>query len=115
MRREIGKKGESAAKTYLLKMGLFFVAANWRCGKKEIDLIFKNTKGLFIFIEVKTRKLQKNMLPPFYQKQNKHIKRAAIAYCLQNKIALEKIRGDLIFIEYQETQARLSHFADIWR
>ena len=49
-----GKLGERAAKKYLQKQGLKFLAANFRSGRGEIDLIFRDGDDL-VFVEVKTR------------------------------------------------------------
>lgn len=50
-----GKQGEHAARSYLEKQGLTFVAANFRCQRGEIDLIMKDGDTL-VFVEVKKRK-----------------------------------------------------------
>ena len=49
-----GIQGETAAKDYLTKKGLSFLAANFRSKRGEIDLVFRESKCL-VFVEVKTR------------------------------------------------------------
>src|ERR1700689_5984530 len=49
-----GELGERAAKKYLQKQGLKFLAANFRSARGEIDLIFRDDDCL-AFVEVKTR------------------------------------------------------------
>ena len=49
-----GELGERAAKTFLQKQGLKFLAANFRSEHGEIDLIFRDGDCL-VFAEVKTR------------------------------------------------------------
>jgi len=49
-----GELGERAAKKYLQGQGLKFLAANFRSGRGEIDLIFRDG-GCLVFAEVKTR------------------------------------------------------------
>ena len=49
-----GELGERAAKQFLRRHGLKFLAANFRSGRGEIDLIFRDDDCL-AFIEVKTR------------------------------------------------------------
>jgi putative endonuclease len=49
-----GELGEHAAKKFLQKRGLKFLAANFRSDHGEIDLIFRDGDGL-VFAEVKTR------------------------------------------------------------
>ena len=49
-----GTLGELAAKRHLQKLGLKFLAANFKSKRGEIDLIFRDGEVL-VFIEVKTR------------------------------------------------------------
>ena len=49
-----GKLGERAAKKFLRRQGLKFLAANFRSQRGEIDLIFRDGDCL-AFVEVKTR------------------------------------------------------------
>jgi len=49
-----GELGERAAKNHLQKLGLKFLAANFRSKHGEIDLIFRDEDCL-VFTEVKTR------------------------------------------------------------
>jgi len=49
-----GELGERAVKKYLQGQGLKFLAANFRSGRGEIDLIFRDGDCL-VFAEVKTR------------------------------------------------------------
>ena len=51
---DLGRKGESLAKTFLEEQGYEILDENWTHRKCEIDLVaFKN--GVIIFAEVKTR------------------------------------------------------------
>jgi putative endonuclease len=49
-----GKLGEAAAKTFLRRAGLKFLAANFRGQHGEIDLVFRDGDCL-VFVEVKAR------------------------------------------------------------
>lgn len=49
-----GVVGERAAKKHLQKLGLKFLAANFRSQRGEIDLIFRDSDCL-VFVEVKSR------------------------------------------------------------
>lgn len=51
----IGKEAELKAADFLLLKGYVFQTANFRYGKGEIDLIFKDGEVL-VFVEVKARK-----------------------------------------------------------
>jgi putative endonuclease len=51
---ELGRKGESLAKTFLEGLGYEILDENWTHGKCEVDLvIYKDSK--IIFVEVKAR------------------------------------------------------------
>lgn len=51
---ELGCMGEEWATNYLLKKGYNVLHRNWRCGKKELDIVTE-FQGVLIVIEVKTR------------------------------------------------------------
>jgi putative endonuclease len=51
---DLGRKGESHAKTFLEGLGYKILDENWTHGKAEIDLIAYRDK-VIIFAEVKTR------------------------------------------------------------
>ena len=51
---DLGRKGESLAKTFLESLGYEILDENWTHGKAEIDLIVYKDK-VIIFTEVKTR------------------------------------------------------------
>ena len=62
-RMRLGRAGEQAAFEYLKKeKGLVFVTKNWRCGHREIDLIFE-TKDFLRIVEVRTLSSSKNIQP----------------------------------------------------
>ena len=49
-----GRLGELAARKHLRRLGLRLLTANFRSGRGEIDLVFREDACL-IFVEVKTR------------------------------------------------------------
>lgn len=49
-----GALGEATARRHLEGRGLRFLAANFRCPRGEIDLVFRDG-GCLVFVEVKTR------------------------------------------------------------
>jgi putative endonuclease len=51
---DLGRKGESLAKTFLEGLGYEILDENWTHGKCEVDLIVYKD-GIIIFAEVKTR------------------------------------------------------------
>lgn len=54
-RRATGQQGEALAQAYLARRGYEVIAANWRCGEGELDLIMQNGDTL-VFVEVRTRR-----------------------------------------------------------
>ena len=51
---ELGRRGESLAKTFLESLGYEILDENWTHGKAEVDLIAYKDR-VIIFTEVKTR------------------------------------------------------------
>jgi putative endonuclease len=49
-----GELGERAAKKFLQKLGLKFLASNFRSDRGEVDLVFRDNDCL-VFVEVKSR------------------------------------------------------------
>lgn len=50
-----GKLGEDLAAEYLKKEGYTLLARNWGNKWGEIDLVVRNTSGVIVFVEVKTK------------------------------------------------------------
>lgn len=56
LQTQIAQLGEKAAEQFMTENGYLPVCKNWRTGRfAELDLIFQNRDGLFVFVEVKTR------------------------------------------------------------
>lgn len=110
---EIGTNGELLAVNFLKKLGYHIVETNWRCGKKEIDVIATNEQ-LLIFIEVKTRRSRRFGYPEEAVTLHKQyfLKSAAEDFCYLHGLALP-IRFDVISIQYlAEGQPEIVHFQD---
>lgn len=92
----IGAYGEQLAARYLRSDKYNIIAANYRAGTGEIDIIAEKKK-VICFIEVKTRK-EGGMFDPAeavdYHKQN-NIKSAASAYMTRYQVKKET-RFDII-------------------
>jgi putative endonuclease len=58
-KQRLGTLGESTARTILESKGMRFVEANWHCSIGELDLVMLEGDEL-VFIEVKTRRGEKN-------------------------------------------------------
>lgn len=78
---ERGRRGECAAKRHLRRLGLRFLAANYRSPHGEIDLIFKD-RSCLVFVEVKTRATGGWTRPEHAvdRKRRRRLSRAALDY-----------------------------------
>jgi putative endonuclease len=91
-----GELGERAAKKYLQKKGLKFLAANFRSKRGEIDLIFRDGDCL-AFIEVKTRSSEEWTRPAaaVNAERRRRLSQAALDYLRLLKNPPVKIRFDI--------------------
>jgi putative endonuclease len=92
-----GKLGERAAKNYLRKQGLKFLAANFRTARGEIDLIFRDCDCL-AFVEVKTRSSEEWGRPAaaVNAARRRRLSQAALDYLRRLKNPAVKIRFDIV-------------------
>lgn len=113
----LGRQGELIAEEYLLKNNYKIIAANYKSGYQEIDLITLYKKD-YVFIEVKTRLKNKESLVenPLAARQVKNLKKAILKYVAQNKLSLDRVHLDLIFILVNDNKncADLKHYRDIF-
>jgi putative endonuclease len=92
-----GELGERAAKKFLQKAGLKFLAANFRAERGEIDLVFREDDCL-IFIEVKTRSSEDWTRPAdaVNARKKKLLSQTALAYLKLLKNPPVKFRFDIV-------------------
>jgi putative endonuclease len=92
-----GELGERAAKKFLQKRGLKFLAANFRSGRGEIDLIFRDGDCL-AFIEVKTRSSENWSRPAaaVNAERRRRLSQCALDYLRRLKNPAVKIRFDIV-------------------
>ena len=112
-RRGKGVWGELVARRLLEAKGLQFEAANWRDGKCEIDLIFRDGPVL-VFVEVKSRSSDFFGSPGSFLdiRQEQRITRAAARYCEIHDHQWE-IRFDLVEILWRSyTEPEIKHHRD---
>ncbi len=98
LRNDIGKEGESVARSYLEKKGYHILNTNWHYHHYELDIVAVDGDCLVI-VEVKTRS-EDYLLSPEEAVDQKKIKRtvaAADAYVRYNNITLP-VRFDIITI-----------------
>jgi putative endonuclease len=92
-----GELGERAAKKFLQKQGLKFLAANFSSGRGEIDLIFRDEDCL-AFVEVKTRSSEDWTRPAAAVDARKRrlLSQTALDYLRRLKNPEVKIRFDIV-------------------
>lgn len=56
---DLGRRGEYLARRHYHRRGYHLVAANWRHGRGEIDLVMANWRSL-VFVEVKARRVRRD-------------------------------------------------------
>jgi putative endonuclease len=92
-----GRLGERAARRHLRKLGLKFLATNFRSARGEIDLIFRDADCL-VFIEVKTRSSEEWARPAAAVDARKRrlLSQTALDYLRLLKNPQVKIRFDIV-------------------
>lgn len=92
-----GELGERVAKRYLQRLGLKFLAANFRSDRGEIDLIFRDHDCL-AFVEVKTRSSEDWVRPAaaVNAERRRRLSRAALDYLRLLKNPAVKVRFDIV-------------------
>jgi len=92
-----GELGERAAKKFLQKSGLKFLAANFRSKRGEIDLIFRDGDCL-AFVEVKTRSSEDWSRPAaaVNAERRRRLSLCALDYLRLLKNPAVKIRFDIV-------------------
>ena len=102
-----GELGERAARTFLRRRGLKFLAANFRSDRGEIDLIFRDDDCL-AFIEVKTRSSEEWTRPAaaVNAERRRRLSRAALDYLRLLKNPRVKIRFDIVEVLLAEGKVR---------
>jgi putative endonuclease len=102
-----GELGERAAKKFLQKAGLKFLAANFRSARGEIDLIFRDDDCL-AFVEVKTRSSEDWTRPAAAvdARKRKLLSQTALDYLRLLKNPEVKIRFDIVEVLLRDGEVR---------
>ena len=92
-----GELGERAAEKHLRKLGLKFLARNFRSERGEIDLVFRDEDCL-VFIEVKTRSSEAWARPAAAvdARKRKLLSQTALDYLKLLKYPEVKFRFDIV-------------------
>lgn len=109
---DVGKNGEDLAAEYLIKQGYRIRHRNWRCGRKELDIVaFKN--GVLVFVEVKTRSSEKFGSPveAMTEQKMKRLMMAANTYVNCYKLD-SPVRFDVLSIVGLPSNMRITHIED---
>ena len=94
--------GERAAKKQLKRLGLKFLTANFRSGRGEIDLVFREQDCL-VFVEVKTRSSEEWVRPAaaVNKERRQRLTRAALDYLRLLNNPDIKVRFDIVEVLLQ--------------
>lgn len=92
-----GELGERAARKHLQRLGLKFLAANFRSERGEIDLVFRDDDCL-VFVEVKTRSSENWVRPAAYVNARKRrlLTQTSLDYLRLLRNPPVKIRFDIV-------------------
>jgi putative endonuclease len=101
--KQLGRKGERAARQYLVSRGYKLLASNYSTPQFEIDIIAKDEETL-CFVEVKTRTGVKKGLPreAITPAKQKKIIMGAQYYLSRKKIANTRLRFDVVEVLYKD-------------
>jgi putative endonuclease len=102
-----GQLGERAARKHLQKLGLHFLLANFRAGRGEIDLVFRDGETL-VFVEVKTRSSEEWIRPAAAVNHEKKrlLSQTAIIYLKKLGRPKLKFRFDIVEVLLEGEEVR---------
>lgn len=95
--KELGIKGESLAKKYLIDKGFEFITENYFTRYGEIDLIFKDQQ-ILLFIEVKTRKNKDHLETAIGFRKVKSLQASAEIFIEKEDVSFTEMRFDVVFV-----------------
>ncbi len=106
---EAGRDAERLAARYLISRGYRILRSNWRCGKKELDLVAL-CRGELVIVEVKSMHGNRVNLPweVVDRKKQRNIVRAAEAY-IRHHHCTWPTRFDVIAVIYHAGGVEIEH------
>lgn len=117
---ELGKRGEDEAVQYLKGKGYYIMHRNWRCGKKELDIVARDGEEVVI-VEVKTRRNTDYGRPEdaVNERKIRHIVSSTDAYVRKYSVDLP-IRFDIVTVIGTKPPYDIEHIPDaflppLWR
>lgn len=119
-KRRLGILGEQLVATRLQEMGWEIDASNWRNGRKgEIDIIARNTQGIYVFLEVKTRcyprveaGFQTAGFDAITREKKKKIVTSARCYLAERDLLKSRYRFDVVVVTFVCDQYEIANFGD---
>ncbi len=111
----LGRFGEIRAREYLVERGWTIEAANYRFGRREVDLVARRG-NLVAFVEVKTRAGAGYGSPAeaVTRLKRREIELVAQEYLLRHRLGDVDVRFDVIAVTV-ENGVRVEHLEDAWR
>jgi putative endonuclease len=110
----LGHRGENLAAKHLRNLGYKILIRNFRCTMGEIDIIARDGKTI-VFVEVKTRVSDDQVLPEDQVNETKHhqITKAAKFYLSRYGMPQPPARFDIVAIVWpQGRDPRINHTPD---
>ena len=109
-RKELGRKGEEIALSFLKKKGYHILDKNFRCPLGELDIVAREGDQI-IFIEVKTRR-SSGFGPPeesLNYIKKKRLTRLALFYLTNNRLKGVCCRFDVVAIVFKKEKVEAIH------
>lgn len=107
-----GKEGEQEAAVWLEEHGFVILHRNWRCGRKELDIVAREGE-LLVVVEVKTRRnrLYGDPQDAVTEKKIRRIVASTDAYL--RKYAIDApVRFDLLTLVGKDGEYEIEHIPD---
>ena len=109
---DLGKEGEEEAVRFLERQGYHILHRNWRCGRKELDIVAE-LDGELIVIEVKTRRDKKFGLPEECISETKIRRIVSSTDAYLRKFQIDKpVRFDIISLIGTEPPLEIEHIVN---
>ena len=109
---ELGKEGEDEAVRYLERHDYRILHRNWRCGRKELDIVAQY-QGELVIVEVKTRRNKEFGMPEESISETKirRIVSSTDAYLRKFQIDMP-VRFDIISLTGTEPPLEVEHIVN---
>jgi len=108
-----GSKSELIAIDFLVKRGYLILEQNFRCSRKEIDIIAKKD-NVISFIEVKSKSqyVKFDIEQSISASKQKNIFEVANYYVEKNNIIDAEFSFDVIFVKFVKGDVEIEHFVN---